>query len=166
LYASRRLLPWRHDLILAISSEQPIHHSYYVLAPEDIFALAGGRSVISVRFLEFLLYQAEMKRRQEVRGTRAPDYKIRLQSEVMAHWLRLDGLLASRQKMGLRETLYELYMLGAKVGFLQSFDFESAGSKHRRVDVLKLNKEKFEEFWGVSSLLPTVARSNTKVRKV
>jgi hypothetical protein len=107
-----------------------------------------------------------MKRRQEVRGKRAPDYKIRLQSEVIAHWLGLDGLLASRQKMGLRETLYELYVLGVKVGFLQSFEFGSAGSKHRRVDVLKLNKEKFEEFWGGSGLLPTVAKSTTKVRKV
>ena len=43
--------------------------SYFVLIPKNIFLLAGNRAVTRSRFLEFLLYQAEMKRRQYYTGS-------------------------------------------------------------------------------------------------
>jgi hypothetical protein len=140
--------------------------SYFILKPESIFSMAGNRSVTRLRFLEFLLYYAEMKRREEVREKQASNYEVRLQSDAVAHRLRLESALSANQRARLRHTLSDLYEFGVHVGLLDSYLIEQKGTKGRIVDVLKLNKAKFEEFRGRSGLVPTVGKSTSSSRKV
>ena len=140
--------------------------SYFILTPVNIFDLADGRRITQLRFLEFLLYQAEMKRRQQVREEKESEYEVRLQSEVIAHRVRMDGLLASRRRTLLRSALNDLYSFGVKVGFLESFQVDQKGTKGRMVDVWKLNKAKFEEFKSPQSLVPLGAKSTSSTSKV
>ncbi|MCX6133028.1 MAG: hypothetical protein NTU47_04350 [Ignavibacteriales bacterium] len=133
--------------------------SYYVLKPADIFTLVDGRSPTRLRFLEFLLYQAEMKRRKEVRDEESSDYEVRLQPGVIAHRLRLEGLISANQRSRLRGTINDLYAFGKEIGFLDSYSVDQPGSKARFVDVLGLNKTKFEEIRGKLGLVPMVGKS-------
>ena len=140
--------------------------SYFILTPVNIFDLADGRRITQLRFLEFLLYQAEMKRRQQVRDEKESEYEIRLQSEKIAHRVRMDGLLASRRRTLLRTAINDLYSFGVKVGFLESFQVDQKGTKGRIIDVLKLNKAKFEEFKSPQSLVLPGAKSTSSTSKV
>lgn len=86
-----------------------------------------------------------MHRREEVRDKKS-SYEIRVQPEVMALWLRMDALLVSRQVKKIRKQLDAMYAYGVSTGYLESFATGQEGTRKRIVDVLKLNKAKFEEF--------------------
>jgi hypothetical protein len=58
----------------------------------------------------------------------------------------MDGILAANQPQRMRKKLNDLYDFGVSSGFLDSYKVEQPGSKKRKVDVLTLNKKKFEEF--------------------
>ncbi len=140
--------------------------SYFILTPENIFSLAASTGITRSRFLEFLLYQAEMKRRQERREEEESEYEVRLQPEVIAHALRLVGALAAGQKNRIRIKLKKIYRFAVDVNWLSSFALDQKGTKKRIVDVLYLNRKMFESFRTTQSLSPTVEKSTSSGRKV
>jgi len=74
--------------------------------------------------------------------------------------------LLANQKTRLRQTLNDLYAFGVQVGFLDSYLIDQKGTKGRIVDVIKLNKGKFEEFKSPQSLVLPVGKSTSSSRKV
>jgi len=120
--------------------------SYCFLKPRDFFDLVPGKDIVAVRFLEFVLYHAEMDRKRK-----KPTGEIRMQPEVMAWQLRLERMIRSRKKTALRNKMNRLYDLGVKVGYLVSYQIDQPGTKGRVVDILKLN-----------NLVPVEAKSSSK----
>jgi hypothetical protein len=133
--------------------------SFFALMPRELFELVPDKDAAKIRFLEFLIVQAEMKRRTG-RGKDVPDIHIRLTSEAIAWNLRLDKMIRGRKKTALREKLKELYEFGVKVGYLESFELDQPATKGRKVDVLVLNKKTF------NYLSPVGAKSTTRKRKI
>jgi len=132
--------------------------SYFILKPENFYTLIPGKDPARVRFLEFLLYSAEMSRRDHLDDANAI-WEIRLQMEKIAWRLRLDGLIRSRKKTNLRNKLNALYQFGVKVGYLDSFSVDQKVTKRRLVDILILNKVTF------NYLVPTSAKPTSRKRK-
>jgi hypothetical protein len=120
--------------------------SYYLLKPREFYDIVPGKDIVAARFLEFILYHAEMDRKRK-----QPSGEIRMQPEVMAWQLRLESMLRSRKKTALRNRLTRLYDLGVRLGYLDSYQIELPGTKGRIVDILKLKH-----------LVPSGANSGTK----
>ncbi len=133
--------------------------SFYALIPRKLFELVPDKDISKIRFLEFVISQAEMKRRVG-RGKKMPDMDIRLTAETVAWNLRLDKMIRGRKKTALRKKLKELYEFGVKVGYLDSFKLDQPATKGRKVDVLMLNKKTF------NYLSPVGAKSTTRTRKI
>jgi hypothetical protein len=131
--------------------------SYYVLVPEDLFQQIPGTDSVMVRFILFLFYHAEMKRRAARK--KVTSLEIRLSPDTIAWNLRLDSLIRSRKKTELRRRLNELYAYGVAAGYLVSYDIDQPATNKRTVDILRLNTEKFKY------LVPKRAKSGTKSRK-
>jgi hypothetical protein len=133
--------------------------SYCILKPVDFYAIVPDKDQFKVRFLEFLLYHAEMNRRTS-RRKQDHRWEIRLTSDAVAWALRLDAMISARKKSALRRKLTELYGFGVKTGYLESYELEQPGTKRRKVDVLRLNMTTFKY------LVPSGAKSSTKRSKV
>ena len=129
--------------------------SYYILKPENLFDLVPDKDLVKVRFLEWLLYHANHNRRDLISG-KGSTIEVRMQSEVVAHQLRIAGLLKARKRKQLRAKLTALYEFGKRVGYLRSFKVDQPGKKKRKVDILKFKKSAFKY------LVPVVAKSGTK----
>jgi hypothetical protein len=112
--------------------------SYFMLKPVDIFSLVPDRDPVKVRFLEYLLFQLEGKRR---RGRRADkvDPEIRISVENLIWSLHLERLIEQRKPAELRTRLTNLYAVAKMVGYLTSYKVDQPGTKRRIVDVLRLN---------------------------
>ena len=110
--------------------------SYCLLKPRDFFDLVPGKDIVAARFLEFVLYHAEMDRKRK-----KPTGEIRMQPEVMAWQMRLESMIKARKKTALRNKLNKLYDLGVTVGYLVSYQIDHPGTKGRVVDILKLNNQ-------------------------
>jgi hypothetical protein len=106
--------------------------SYFLLRPVDLFNTLPGKDAVAVRFIEYLLHQGEMNRRKE----HAKEYsnqvwEHRIQPEGLAWKLRLGAMIRARKRT-------ELYELGIRLGYLESFQTEQQGTKGRILDVLML----------------------------
>ena len=112
--------------------------SYFMLKPVDIFSLVPDRDPVKVRFLEYLFFQLEGKRR---RGRKADevDPEIRITIDNITWSLHLERLIVQRKPTELRARLIELYEFAKDIGYLESYAVDQPGTKKRVVDVLRLN---------------------------
>jgi hypothetical protein len=110
--------------------------TYFVWKPMDLYEQASGTDVL---FIEYLLCMAEQARR------RKGPYTVKLDPDTMAHVLRLDKLIATRQWSRIRAKLDMAYAVAKDLGYLADYAVNQPGKKVEQVDVLQLNKQKFEE---------------------
>lgn len=110
---------------------------YYMLKPADFFDLVPDKDPVKVRFLEYLLFQLEGKRRKGRRKGKM-DPEIRISTENLAWSLHLERLIVQRKPTELRTKLNELYEFAQGVGYLDSYAIDQPGSRNKVVDVLQL----------------------------
>jgi hypothetical protein len=132
--------------------------SYFLLRPINIFDLIPGKDVVAVRFIEYLMHQGEMKRRDEHAGE-SHSWEIRIQQEGLAWKLRLGAVVRARKKTELRTRMNALYELGITLGYLDSYAVDQQGTKGRILEVLNLNPNKFR------NLVPSGAESGPNSSK-
>jgi len=124
--------------------------SYFILKPRGFFDLVPGKDIVAARFLDYLLWQGEMKRR-----SKDLNWEIRISVDVLAWYLRLNAMLNARKTGAIREKLIQLYKLGVNLGYLASYLVDQQGTKGRIVDVLQLKH-----------LVPDGANSTSKESKI
>ena len=112
--------------------------SYFMLKPMDIFSLVPDRDPVKVRFLEYLLFQLEGKRRSGRKSDKV-NPEIRITVDNITWSLHLERLIEQRKPTELRTRLTNLYAFAKKVGYLTSYKVDQPGTKKRVVDVLRLN---------------------------
>jgi len=109
-------------------------NTYFVWMPSDLFERAG-KDQTAVLFIEYLLCQAEQKRRS------GRKYVIDLAPETLARVLRLDSLISTRQWNRVRDKLNNLYNVGKEIGYIEEYSVALPGVRVREVDRLCLNKK-------------------------
>lgn len=114
--------------------------SYFMLVPynwrEEVKLLVGNKKASSYtfRFLLFLRYQYELKRRSKQQST---PYQIQWASEEIAIAIKMPESIYKRKKKRMEEILEDAYTVAKRLGYLT--DYEHKGY----VDVLTLNHDKY-----------------------
>jgi hypothetical protein len=119
--------------------------SYFMLIPynwrEEVKALFGNKKASSYtfRFLLFLRYQYEIKRRYD--NSNKP-YQIKWSPEEIAIAIKMPESVYRRKKKRSLEILIDAYSVAKKLGYLTSFERED------QLDTLTLNDSKYYNFSG------------------
>ncbi|NGX47003.1 MAG: hypothetical protein K1000chlam3_00372 [Chlamydiae bacterium] len=114
--------------------------NYFMMIPynwrEEVQKIAGKKRVSSYtfKFLYFLRYQYEMKRRN---ATRKKPYEIRWSAEEIAIALKMPESVYRGQKKRASQILEESYAIAKKLGYLTDYKRDDA------VDILFLKDEKY-----------------------
>lgn len=118
-------------------------HSYFILKPADWrqeiafkYPWPDKPSKFTFRFIEWLMLQAEQKRRK-----RQP-LIIEENIEEIAYHLRLDSYIKTRQTKRIRQIVNKAYRIAKELGYLKSY--ETIQGKTKELERLELNPEKFE----------------------
>lgn len=118
-------------------------HSYFILKPADWrqeiafkYPWPDKPSKFTFRFIEWLMVQAEQKRRK-----RQP-LIIEENIEDIAYHLRLDSYIKTGQKKRIRQIINKAYRIAKELGYLKSY--ETIQGKTKELEHLELNPEKFE----------------------
>ncbi len=110
--------------------------TYFVWLPQTLYTELPAKDITAILFVEYLLCQAEQKRRHFGKHT------IRVTPESIARSLKLDSLTESRQWGRIREKLNELYDLAQKQGYLSKYAVDQEGLSVKKIDLLTINKQK------------------------
>ncbi len=113
--------------------------SYFVWLPEDLYKTLPTKEIAAVLFIEYLLTQAEQIRRHHGK------YLIKINPDIMAHNLRLDSFIETRQWNRIRQKLNDLYLIGQERGYLSQYATDQDGMKVKKIDQLTLNKQKLDD---------------------
>jgi len=114
--------------------------NYFMMIPYDwrkeVQKIAGKKRVSSYvfKFLYFLRYQYEMKRRNP---SQKKPYEIRWSAEEIATALKMPESFYKNQKKRANQTLEDAYSVAKKLGYLLSY------SREDTVDILILRDEKY-----------------------
>lgn len=113
--------------------------SYYILLPvnwrDEVQQLVGKKRVSSYtfRFLLFLRYQFEMKRRLD-----APKpFQIKWTAEEIANALKISEKSIKRNKKQVNTILVESYEIAKELGYISDYDRADC------LDIITLNEEKY-----------------------
>ncbi len=133
--------------------------SYFMLIPynwrEEVRKLVGQKKASSYtfRFLLFLRYQFELKRRSM--KERAP-YIIKWSSEEVAIAVKMPPSVYKRKKARANKILDDIYSVAKQLGYLSSYE------RQEGVDLLVLNEEKYYTPRHSESLLPVSLEKDSK----
>lgn len=114
--------------------------SYFMFIPlnwrDEVKALVGNKKASSYtfRFLLFLRYQYELKRRSKGLN---PPYKIKWSPEEIAMAIKMPQSVYLRKKKRASEILEDAYIVAKRLGYLT--DYERVG----HIDILTLNDKKY-----------------------
>ncbi|NGX51414.1 MAG: hypothetical protein K1060chlam2_01280 [Chlamydiae bacterium] len=131
--------------------------SYFMFIPlnwrEEVKQLTGKKksSSYTFRFLLFLRYQYELKRRSK---KLSPPYRIRWSPEEIAIAIKMPRSVYLRKKKKARELLDNAYSVAKLLGYLS--DYKRTGS----VDILTLNDKKYSNTRTLSSSPTEILEEN------
>lgn len=115
--------------------------NYFMLIPfdwrEEVLEASGKKkiSVYTLRFLYFLRYQYELRRRNP---KQPKPYELRRDPEDIAYSLKMPASMIKKKKKQMLKILSESYEIAKKLGYLLEYDQSDI------VDRLVLNDEKYE----------------------
>lgn len=121
--------------------------SYFMFIPlnwrEEVKALVGNKKASSYtfRFLLFLRYQYELKRRV---NSCKPPYQIKWSAQEIARAIKMPESIYLRKKKRLDQILDDAYSVAKRLGYLQEYE------RKEFVDILTLNDKKFFNGGGLS----------------
>ncbi len=131
--------------------------SYFMFIPlnwrEEVKQLVGNKKASSYtfRFLLFLRYQYELKRRSK---QLSPPYSIKWSPEEIAMAIKMPQSVYIRKKKRANEILEDAYIVAKRLGYLS--DFNRLG----HLDILMLNEQKYFNSKGVKSTFTEVFEEN------
>lgn len=115
--------------------------TYFVLKPancyQEIKLLAPHASKYVYHFIDYLITQAELKRRNNL------DLTIKISLEELAYKLRMDSWLKRQQWKQIRGGLNKCYETAKQLGYL--LDYKTAQGNTKTVEELILNSEKYKK---------------------
>jgi hypothetical protein len=108
--------------------------------PLDLYsAVVDSKDQAKAKFIELLLRLFEMNRKDRQKSV----FIVKRQMSVIAHALRMDSLLESRQNERIRERIIELYDYAVGIDYLKSYEVDVPGAKAAKIDRLHLNSATF-----------------------
>lgn len=120
---------------------------YYILKPanyrQEIRLLVPKTSRYVYNFVDFLMLEADRKRRGARRGTEKNPDTIRRHEKVLAQELRMDAWVQNRQWKQIRGSLKKCCEAAQALGWLTSYAFDTGTAGD--VVELRLNLDKFRQ---------------------
>ena len=134
--------------------------SYFMLVPynwrEEVRKLVGERKASSYtfRFLLFLRYQFELRRRSQ---KEKKPYCIKWSSEEIAIAIKMPESVYKGRKTHASKTLEDVYSVAKQLGYLTHYE------RTEPVDILWLNEEKYYSPHSIENLIPLVPEEDNSM---